>query len=147
MIWKSCTCFNMQRDISTPACLNRETVNEMHCLSWGERKASEWQHEMAFINHPLLSSSQLRMADIAVCLGPAGLYPRLIWPCCTTPQGNNSWLLWVLAHMLCLSRPPRVSRFPHRQLSSCTDVRALSQFTLTLFTICFSLRASSWVRV
>lgn len=98
----------------------------------GERKHSGWQLGMAFINQTLPSS--------------------MVWPRVTTPlerqsRGNNSWTLWVLTHMLSLPRPPRVSYFPHQQLSSCTDVRALSQFMLTLLTICFSLSASSWVRV
>lgn len=103
---------------------------------------------MASINQPL----QLQNADIAVCFGPAALFPGLVWPRFTTPperlsRGNSSWTFWVLTHMLRLSRPPRVGYFPHQQLSSCADVRALSPVTLTLLTICFSLSAPGWVRV
>lgn len=61
---------------------------------------------------------------------------------------------WDLSHMLCLFTPPSLVSYvfspfplPPHQLSSCADVSSLSQLTLTLFNICFSLSLSSWVRL
>lgn len=117
----------------------------------------------------LIKSDEMMMnynvadTDINLTCGPTMLCPGLAWPRHAIPQecqlrGNNpTWyplrppeaaICYVCSLLLFLpTSSPSSSLLSPNQLSSCADVNTLSQLTLTLPNICFSLSVLSWVRV